>query len=57
MKDSNVFVPSVVVWMRFPLTKIDTLNHRICAYVTLCGKRDFADLIKVKELELGRSSG
>ena len=36
--------------------QIQTLTPRTCEYVTLHGKRDFADMIKVMEFEVGRLS-
>lgn len=33
------------------------LSLRACEYVSLCGKRHFADVIKVMNLEMGRYPG
>lgn len=42
-----------------PLTPNDihALILGACEYVTLHGERDFVDVIKVKDLEVGRLSG
>lgn len=37
----------------FPTKDAHTLIPRICEDVTLHGKRDFADMIKVRDLETG----
>lgn len=35
---------------------VHVLIHGTCEYVTLCNKRDFAGLMKVQDLEIGRLS-
>ena len=39
-----------------PPKDVHTLIPRTCGNVTLCGKRDFKDAIKVKDLEIERLS-